>query len=81
MYCRVFLDDTDVTGSKGGRAYETFGIDPTQITIVIVRPDGYVGTVVPSTAITDLDNYFGAFLVARRFDDSSLNVTVVENAS
>ena len=66
--CRVLLDDTDTTESKGGRAYERFGIDPEQITLVIIRPDGYVGTIAPSTAIADLDNYFGSFLVPRSLD-------------
>lgn len=59
------MDDTDVTGSKGGRAYGRFGIDPKQITLVIIRPDGYVGTIVPSTALADLDHYFGSFLIPR----------------
>jgi len=67
-WTKVLLDDTDVTGSKGGRAYEKFGIDPKEITLVVVRPDGYVGTVVPSTAFADLDNYFGSFLVPRNLD-------------
>ena len=52
-----------MTGNKGGHGYEKFGIDPKQITLVVVRPDGYVGTIVPSTAIADLDDYFGAFLL------------------
>jgi len=64
----VLLDDTDTTGSKGGGAHARFGIDPEQITLVVVRPDGYVGTIVPSTAIADLDNYFGSFLVPRILD-------------
>ncbi|KAG9313141.1 putative monooxygenase [Chiua virens] len=64
-WSKVLLDDTDVTGSTGGDAYERFGIDPKQITIVVVRPDGYVGTIVPSDAIVDLDNYFESFLVPR----------------
>lgn len=61
----MLLDDTDVTGSKGGHGYEAFGIDPKQITIVVVRPDGYVGAVAPSAAIADLDTYFGSFLLPR----------------
>jgi len=64
----VLLDDTDTTETMGGRAYETFGIDPEQITLVVVRPDGYVGTIAPSTAIAHLDNYFGSFLVPRSLD-------------
>jgi phenol 2-monooxygenase len=54
-FIRVLLDDTDVTRRRGGCGYETFGIDPAAITFVIVRPDGYVGMVAPSTA---LDNTF-----------------------
>ncbi|KAH0836789.1 putative phenol 2-monooxygenase (NADPH) [Lanmaoa asiatica] len=67
-WTKVLLDDTDVTGSNGGHAYERFGIDPKEITLVIVRPDGYVGTIVPSTAIADLENYFGSFLIPRGLD-------------
>ncbi|KAF8448875.1 FAD binding domain-containing protein [Boletus edulis BED1] len=69
-WTKVLLDDTDVTGSKGGHGYERFGIDPKQITLVVVRPDGYVGTIVPSTAIADLDSYFGSFLLPRVSLDS-----------
>ena len=65
---RVLLDDTDVTRTKGGDAYRRFGIDPKQITLVVVRPDGYVGTIVPSTAVADLENYFGSFLIPRGLD-------------
>ncbi|KAF8555665.1 hypothetical protein OG21DRAFT_1483710 [Imleria badia] len=64
-WSKVLLDDADVTGSQGGHGYKTFGIDPKQITLMVVRPDGYVGTIVPSTAIADLDHYFGSFLVPR----------------
>ncbi|KAF8126082.1 FAD binding domain-containing protein [Boletus edulis] len=61
-WTRVLLDDTDMTGRQGGRAYARFGIDPEQITLVVVRPDGYVGAIIPSTAVAELDNYFGSFL-------------------
>ncbi|KAN0088244.1 FAD binding domain containing protein [Tylopilus felleus] len=60
---KVFLDDT--YGKEGGHGYEQFGIDPEQITVVVVRPDGHVGMIAPSTAIADLDKYFGSFLVPR----------------
>ncbi|KIJ11904.1 hypothetical protein PAXINDRAFT_171529 [Paxillus involutus ATCC 200175] len=49
----------------GGHGYETFGIDPAAITFVIVRPDGYVGMVAPSTALDDVDRYFSSFLIPR----------------
>jgi phenol 2-monooxygenase len=62
-WTKVLLDDTDVTRSMGGRGYEKYGIDAQQITVVVVRPDGYVGTIVPSTALADLDNYFSSFFV------------------
>jgi phenol 2-monooxygenase (NADPH) len=54
--CRV-LDDTDVTGTQGERGYERYGIYLEKSTLVVVRPDGYVGTVLLATAIADLDNY------------------------
>lgn len=57
-----------MTRSKGGRAYERFRIDPKHITLVIIRPDGYVGTVAPSTALADLNQYFGSFLTPRGLD-------------
>ncbi|KAI5988278.1 phenol hydroxylase, partial [Pisolithus orientalis] len=46
-WSKVLLDDTDVTGRKGGGAYERFGISSKSVTFVIVRPDGYVGMVAP----------------------------------
>ncbi|KAF8555662.1 hypothetical protein OG21DRAFT_1410577 [Imleria badia] len=67
-WSKVLLDDTDVTGSQGGHGYEAFGIDPKQITLVVVRPDGYVGAVAPSTGIAELDTYFGSFLRPRNLD-------------
>jgi phenol 2-monooxygenase len=61
----VLLDDADVMRRKGGCGYETFGIDLAAITFVIVRPDGYVGMVAPSTALDDVDKYFSSFLIPR----------------
>jgi len=62
-WTKVLLDDTDVTGSYGGNGYKKYGIDDKEITIVVVRPDGYVGTIAPSSALADLDNYFGSFFL------------------
>ncbi|KAH7890912.1 FAD binding domain-containing protein [Phlebopus sp. FC_14] len=64
-WSKVLLDDTDVTRRQGGNAYERFGIDPSIMTLVVVRPDGYVGMVAPSTALDDVDEYFAAFLIPR----------------
>ena len=66
--CRVLLDDTDVTGTKGGGAYERFGIDAKEVTFVVVRPDGYVGMIAPSSALCDLREYFASLLIPRALD-------------
>ncbi|KIJ21010.1 hypothetical protein PAXINDRAFT_66286 [Paxillus involutus ATCC 200175] len=62
-WSKVLLDDIDVTRTKGGNAYDRFGIDTKEVIIVVIRPDGYVGMVAPSTALEDLDGYFGSFLL------------------
>ncbi|KAF8841424.1 hypothetical protein BDN67DRAFT_967176 [Paxillus ammoniavirescens] len=69
-WSKVLLDDTDVMGRRGGHGYETYGIDPAAITFVIVRPDGYVGMVAPSTALDNIDRYFSAFLFPHGFGSS-----------
>ena len=58
---RIFVDDVDVTGKLGGKAYATFGIESSG-TIVIVRPDGYVSMVAPFTELADLNAYFSSFM-------------------
>lgn len=50
-----------VQGVLGGTAYATYGIKPDGA-IVVVRPDGYVGTVAPLDKVKHLDQYFGAFM-------------------
>ncbi|KIM53930.1 hypothetical protein SCLCIDRAFT_1222455 [Scleroderma citrinum Foug A] len=67
-WSKVLLDDTDVTGTKGGGAYERFGIDTKDVTYVVVRPDGYVGMIAPSSALWDLQGYFSSFLIPRCHD-------------
>ena len=59
----VLLDDSDVTRSLGGGAYKRFGIDPRTVTLVIIRPDGYVGMIAPASALEDVDSYFAAFTI------------------
>jgi len=61
------LDDTDVTGSLGGGAYKRFGIDPKNVTLVIIRPDGYVGMIAPASALDDVDSYFAAFTIPQEY--------------
>ncbi|KAI6011133.1 FAD binding domain-containing protein [Pisolithus marmoratus] len=62
-WSKVLLDDTDITGTKGGGAYEKFGISSESVTFVIIRPDGYVGMVAPATALDDVHEYFASFLL------------------
>lgn len=62
LHSRVFVDDLDVTGTQGGKVYTTYGVEPSG-TVVIVRPDGYVGMVAPFDKVEDLDAYFASFFV------------------
>ncbi|KAH7914576.1 FAD binding domain-containing protein [Hygrophoropsis aurantiaca] len=61
-WSKVLVDDTDVTGRLGGGAYERFGLDKHGVTIVVVRPDGYVGMVAPAMQLGDVDAYFAGFM-------------------
>ncbi|OJA18319.1 hypothetical protein AZE42_02806 [Rhizopogon vesiculosus] len=54
-WSKVLMDDIDVTGRLGGGAYNRFGINEKEITMVVVRPDGYVGMIAPSTALESMD--------------------------
>jgi len=64
ILCRVLLDDTDMTGTKCGKMYETYGIG-SDGAVVIVRPDGFVSNVIPLDQVHTLDTYFDAFLEPR----------------
>lgn len=65
---------TDVLGLPpfgGGRLYfdaeshahVIYGVEVTRGAIVVFRPDGWVGCVVPLEAVNELGAYFGQFLV------------------
>ena len=62
---RVFIDDKDMSGVSGGGGYKKYGIDSKTGAIVIVRPDGYVGTIAPLDKIGDIDRYFNSFAISR----------------
>ncbi|KAI0628037.1 FAD binding domain-containing protein [Trametes polyzona] len=64
-WSKVLLDDTDLYARVGGGGYEKYGIDHQQGAIVVVRPDGYVGTVAPFDQLQDIDAYFSSFMVAQ----------------
>jgi phenol 2-monooxygenase len=61
---RVLLDDTDVTGARGGQIHERYGISRSAGAVVVVRPDGYVGTIAPLDELTSLDVYFAGFMLS-----------------
>ena len=61
---RVLLDDQDMYGRSGGGGYEKYGIDKLRGAIVIVRPDGYVGTISALDNARELNEYFASFLKA-----------------
>jgi phenol 2-monooxygenase len=52
----------DVTGTCGGHIHERYGISCSAGALIVVRPDGYVGTVVPLDELTALDTYFSGFM-------------------
>jgi len=61
-WSKVLLDDTDVTGTRGGHIHERYGISRSAGALIVVRPDGYVGTIVPLDDLTALDTYFSGFM-------------------
>ncbi|KAI2628002.1 FAD binding domain-containing protein [Hypomontagnella submonticulosa] len=54
---RAYFDDKD---EKGGNAYLRYKIDPAEGAMVVLRPDGWIGTVVAlrAGAAMELDQYF-----------------------
>ncbi|KAI5114722.1 hypothetical protein M0805_001492, partial [Coniferiporia weirii] len=60
-WSKVFIDDIDVKNVRGGAAYKTFGIPP-EGAVVVVRPDGYIGTVASPDDTKALDGYLAGFL-------------------
>ena len=64
MCDRILVDDITVYGHAGGKGYEAYGIDRAQGSVVVVRPDGYVGMVAPVDGIKDLGDYFSGFMKA-----------------
>ncbi|PCH36421.1 hypothetical protein WOLCODRAFT_108689 [Wolfiporia cocos MD-104 SS10] len=62
-WSKVLLDDTDMFGRSGGGGYDAYGIDRARGAVVIVRPDGFVGTVAPLEHLSEIDEYFSSFMV------------------
>jgi phenol 2-monooxygenase (NADPH) len=57
----VLLDAIDATGKKGGRLYDAYGVRP-EGAVVIVRPDGYVGSVTGLDEVAKFEKYFMGFM-------------------
>ncbi|KAF8757742.1 Phenol hydroxylase, C-terminal dimerization domain [Rhizoctonia solani] len=63
-WSKVFMDDEAVQSRLGGgRLYETYGIGP-EGCVAVVRPDGYIGNVVPLDGVDELDSWFGGFMAS-----------------
>ncbi|KAG5644873.1 hypothetical protein DXG03_007514 [Asterophora parasitica] len=60
-WTKVFVDHKEFNGPRGGNAYANFGIDSHAGAVVIIRPDGYVGTIAPFEHVADLNGYFAEF--------------------
>ncbi|KAG1778840.1 FAD binding domain-containing protein [Suillus placidus] len=60
-WSKVFIDDTDATGSFGGEGYSYYGVG-SEGALVAVRPDGYVGAITPLDHVGGLNAYFAAFM-------------------
>ncbi|KAI0310571.1 FAD binding domain-containing protein [Amylostereum chailletii] len=62
-WTKVLLDDADIAG-RGGGLYAAYGVSERDGAAVVVRPDGYVGTVVPldEAGLAALDAYFAGFM-------------------
>ncbi|KAJ2911833.1 hypothetical protein MD484_g8578, partial [Candolleomyces efflorescens] len=60
----VLVDDAGTTGKQGGDGYTNYGIDPSAGAVVLVRPDGHVGTVSPLSedGVKQLEAYLNGFL-------------------
>ncbi len=59
---RVLVDDVDARGQTGGGGYKYYGIDEQEGAIVVVRPDGYVGTITAFDRFSELKKYFDGFM-------------------
>lgn len=61
---KVFADDASYN-SGHGHAFDTLGVDPNTITIVVIRPDQYVSLVMSDQETGTLRPFFEAFMAIR----------------
>lgn len=62
-WSKVLLDDTDVSGTIGGKGYAYYGI-PDEGALVVVRPDGYITMITPLDGADEINKYFAGFMNA-----------------
>ncbi|KAI1115051.1 FAD binding domain-containing protein [Nemania sp. NC0429] len=58
---KVFVDDEDYY-SPHGRAYETYGIEPREGALVVVRPDQYIARIGALDDVRGVGSFFSGFL-------------------
>ena len=61
-YWKVYADDQDIHGEHG-EAYQKCAIDESKGSLVVVRPDGYVGMVAELSDLDSVNKYFSGFMV------------------
>jgi phenol 2-monooxygenase len=61
------VDDLDTKGKQGGDGYTNYGIDQSAGAVILVRPDGHVGTVAPfdEEGVKHLGKYLNGFMKAQ----------------
>ena len=61
-YWKVYMDDWDIHGDHG-EAYKMCGINRNEGSLVVVRPDGYVGVIAELTDLDTVNGYFAGFMI------------------
>lgn len=61
-YWKVYADDQDIHGDYG-KAYETCGIDKKLGSLIVVRPDGYIGLIAELNDLDSVNEYFAGFML------------------
>lgn len=49
-------------GAETDAVYKTYGVSPSRGAIAVVRPDGYIGSVVPISDVARVKNFLGGCL-------------------
>lgn len=63
-YNKIFVD-AESYHEGHGQIYETFGIDPQEGCVVVLRPDQYVSYVGAMDDYASIDSFFSAFMISQ----------------